>query len=178
MTLPISSLPDTGAAKDSTLGVRSMSALCQKQTSALLFATFTSGGTSRSDVRGSSYNNGAANWRVKRLLISASHSSWRWSGFCHCRSQLCPAFAACQAPPQRIQARPQAAHSHRFRDAATKNRRRGQPALPKFHRGSKLSPRSSRTSSALSGLSPRGVRCRGRRRLKSTAILDRHQAAH
>src|SRR5215469_7012444 len=177
MTLPISSLPDTGTAKDSALGVRSMSALCQKQTSALLFATFTSGGTSRSDVRGSSYNNGAANWRVNRLLISASHSSWRWSGFCHCRSQLCPAFAAYQAPPQRIQAKPQAAHSHRFRDAAMKNHRRGQLAPSKYRRGSKLSPRLGRRSAALGGLSLRAVR-RPDCRLQLTAIPDRHRVSY
>src|SRR5262249_60525430 len=45
-------------------------------------------------------------------------------------------------------------------------------------RSSGLSPRSSRTSSALIGLSPRGVRWRDRRRLKLTAILDRHRGSH
>src|SRR6516165_8597670 len=88
----------------------------------------TSGGPSRSDVRGtrrkivrgSSYNNGAARparWRANRLRISPSHPSWRRPGLCHCFSPQCLAFPACQSP-QLIQAKSQAPHSHRFRGAA------------------------------------------------------------
>jgi hypothetical protein len=51
-------------------------------------------------------------------------------------SPQCLAFPGCQAPLQPVQAKPQASQSHRFRDAAMKNHRRGQPALPKFHRDS------------------------------------------
>jgi hypothetical protein len=141
-------------------------------------AVFTSDGV----VRGSSYNNGAARaarWRANCLRISPSHPSWRRLGFCHRPSSQCLAFPACRAPPQPVQAKRQSAHSHRFRDAAMKNHRRGQPALPKFHRGSRLSPRSGRTSSsALGGLPPQGARRRAHRRLQLTAILDRHRALH